>query len=425
MSTLREGQRASRKGRKARAFLALCPLSLVLAGAGCSWDQLNPAGAVPPSAGPQDSVVLRGEGVEEAKPIATGGGGEMAAAREMFRQKEYGRAEKIFHRVAESGVEKKDLWDELFSVRKKRDVSAALAEEARYHEAECCYLQQNYPRAADTYMRLLNDFGAGQYREQACQRLFDIANFWLEDTREQMRLAKEVEEGKRWIVVPAVFHLEKAKPFFDREGRALEVLEAVRYNDISGPLADKALFLLGSVNFFNENYREADHNFTQLVEQHPNSPFAAQATELAIIAKHMSTGGSDYDGRKVAEARALVHKAQMNYPQLTRDPDKREFLERQLVGITMQQAEKDYKTAEFYRRTGKPCPAYFMYEVVRRRYPGTKYADLATERMHELKAKVEQENGGKLPVPPAGGPPPNPAPNPDAPPRLLPDLGQR
>jgi outer membrane protein assembly factor BamD (BamD/ComL family) len=241
-----------------------------------------------------------------------------------------------------------------------------------------------------------------------------------------MRQAKEVKEGKRWFTAPNFVHVDKRKPLLDEEGRALEALEQVRYNDISGPLADKALFLLGSVHFFNENYREADYHFTQLVEQHPNSDFAARATELAIISKHMCTGGSDYDGRKVAEARELVHRAQMSYPELTRSEEKREFLERQLVGITLQQAEKDYKAAEFYRRTGKPCPAYFMYEVVRRRYPGTRYADMATERMLELKSKVDKENGGKLAVPPAGAGAVAPAPQPPAaPPRLLPDLGQR
>src|SRR5262249_18163785 len=174
-------------------------------------------------------------------------------------------------------------------------------------------------------------------------------------------------------------------------GRALEALENARAGDIRGPLSDKALFLSGSVKFFREDYKEADYCFTQLVDYHPNSPLASRAVELAIISKHMSTGGSDYDGRKVAEARLLVDQAVANYPDLA--AQKTAFLERQLFSINMQQADKDFKIAEFYRRTGHPGSAYFYYEIVRRRYPGTCYCERAVNRMLELRTKLEKKHG--------------------------------
>src|SRR5207302_5870120 len=136
------------------------------------------------------------------------------------------------------------------------------------------------------------------------------------DTRTEMQQYKEMEEGKRWFIMPAVFHFEKEKPLLDEEGRALEKLEQVRYNDITGPLADRSLFLAGSVKFFRQDYREADHYFSQLVEMHPNSTLTPQAIELGLICKQMATGGSEYDGRKTAEARILVDTALRNYPGL-------------------------------------------------------------------------------------------------------------
>src|SRR5581483_801852 len=69
----------------------------------------------------------------------------------------------------------------------------------------------------------------------------------------------------------------------------------------------------------------------------------------------------------------------------------------QLGSISFQQAQKDFNTAEFYRRTNHPGSAYFYYEIVRRRYPGTKFADLATERMQEIHRQVE-ESGDKPPT---------------------------
>src|SRR6516225_12458517 len=202
--------------------------------------------------------------------------------------------------------------------------------------------------------------------------------------------------------MPSSFvHIEKEKPLLDEEGRALEQMDQVVMNDFNGRRADEALFLAGSVKFYREDYVEADHYFSQVVEMHPNSRFASQAVELAIISKHMSTSGSDYDGRKVAEARKLVDTALRNYPQLA--AQKNTFLERQLAGINMQQAEKDFKIAEFYRRTGHPGSAFFYYEIVRRRYPGTVFYKEATARQQELRAKLDKAPTAPA-VPPAGQP---------------------
>ncbi len=212
--------------------------------------------------------------------------------------------------------------------------------------------------------------------------------------------AQEKGEHHFFGATPIV-HFESTKPLLDEEGRALEALEHVRYADINGPLADKALFLAGTVKFWREDYRDADSYFSQLVESHPNSQLAPRAVELGIIAKQMGTGGADYDGRKVAEARKLIQAALQNYPSLAQDPEKEKFLTRQMVSCNMQQAEKDFKIAEFYRRTGHPGSAYFYYEIVRRRYPGTKYADDATHRMHEIHADVAKEEQEKVPAVPA------------------------
>jgi outer membrane protein assembly factor BamD (BamD/ComL family) len=98
--------------------------------------------------------------------------------------------------------------------------------------------------------------------------------------------------------------------------------------------------------------------------------------------------GPDYDARKLAEARQLVDTGLRSYPELK---DKKDYLENTLVRINEAQAQKDFNIAEFYRRTKHHGAAYFYYEIVRRRYPGTKWAEQATERMHEVRTEVESE----------------------------------
>ena len=356
---------------------------ILCAASGCAWDGWSLVGgapAAPPA--PADSVVLRAGGRLE-QDVETSP--ELAGAHDLLRHGDYAKAEKLFHRIAEN---------------KKN--AEPIAEEARYYEAECLRCQSKYPKAVDTYHKQLLDWPSGAHREQAVKRMFDIANYWLDDTRTEMRLEREKQEGKRSFIMPASFvHLEKSKPLLDEQGRALEALEEVNVNDMTSPIAAEALFLEGTVKFYNQDYREADRLFSQIVEMHKDCKFAAQAVELSIISKHMSTGGSDYDGRKTDEARHMVQTAMSQYPELA--AQKEEFLKRQLAGINRQQAEKDLKTAEFYRRTGHPGSAYFCYEIVRRRYPGTPFFDKATERMHELKAKMEKSKS-KVVVPPIAPP---------------------
>ena len=300
----------------------------------------------------------------------------MAKAEDMYRQERFSEARREFRSIATSTLN-----------------PPLIAEKARYYEAECLRNERDYSTAVSTYHRLLQDFPAGVYREQCCSRMFDIANYWLDDTRAEMDAVQEKAEGKRWFIMPAVLTFDPTKPTFDVEGHALKTLEIVHYSDITGPNADKALWLAGYVHFYRGSFREADHYLSQLIEHHKESKLRPQAIELAIMAKNNSTGGSWYDGRKSDEARRLIHQAQSNVPELV--AARGDFLDRQLYAINFQQAEKTFNTADFYRRTKHPGSAYFYYDLVRRQYPGTTQAHEAGLRMQELRLELieAQANG--------------------------------
>ena len=357
-------------------FYACCLLC------GCTWDQLNPIKPPPTPPPPVESFVLRNGALSaEPKPREKSVEAELAGAREYFRREDYAKAQKLYHHIANN------------------DKNPAFAvQEALYYEAECLRLQGNLPKAADTYANLLRNHTINPYKDLATQHIYEIATYWLQDTWEQVRESQERREGKRWIVWPRFISFDKRKPFLDREGRAVERLKDVSiYEGRGGPYADKALYLCGYIAWFNEDYVEADQQFSQLTKTFPESPYAPYAIELAIKAKLMSTGGELYDGRRVADARKLVDEA-LRMPDVTEE--KKQSLMKLLACITAHQAEKDYQMAEFFRRTGHPGSAYFYYEIVRRRYPGTDAAERATRRMMEIYAKMAQEQRDKLGPPP-------------------------
>jgi outer membrane protein assembly factor BamD (BamD/ComL family) len=367
---------AARRGLRAAGLIL--PLSLLLTTGCMSGPSLNPFSwkvgssktAVPDA--PADSLVLRGDHLEPEQAAASGkAAAELAGAKELYRRGDYVNAERLFAKIANNTKN-----------------TAQIAEEARYYEADCLRLRSHYPKAADTYKKCLDDFPSGLKHDEANKHMFDIANYWLDETRKAMETAQQQKDGKRWFASSVAFvHWADTKPLLDMEGRAMDLLEYVHINDPVGPLGEKALFYMGSVKFFHEDYKEADHYFSQIPNTRPNSELAPKATELAIIAKQLSTGGPEYDGRKCLEARQMIDMALRNYPTLAEK--KGQFLERQVWAINQQEADRDFRVAEFYKRTGHPGAAYFYFELVRRRYPGTKYAKEAVVRMEEVRHGME------------------------------------
>jgi TolA-binding protein len=358
------------------------------------WDFWKKDDATAAKTQAEDAFVMR-DGQLVAETTGPVLGGDLEGARLLFREKDYDKAEPIFERIADNTKN-----------------TFRILEEARWYEAECYYRQSRYRDAAPVYIQLLNNFPSSKYGEDARQRIFDIANYWLDETRDQMEAAREKREGKRWVVMPLqMVHFEDSKPYLDIEGHALRLLEQVYMTNPRSPLAEKALFMLGSVRFYREDWRDADHYFYQLVLNCPNGKYAAKAAQLSILCKEIDQGGYAYDGRKLQEARELIKKAKIAYPELAQDGDP--FLTKQLMQIHAVEAEKDYEVARYWDRTGHPGAAYFSYEIVCRRYPGTSFAEKSKQRMTELKERVDREKQNTANEAPA------PANEPAPPPRVL------
>jgi outer membrane protein assembly factor BamD (BamD/ComL family) len=291
---------------------------------------------------------------------------KLQEAEDLFTAQQYEKAQTQFRALADN-----------------RGNSAVVAERARFMQAECRYMRGQYPEAADTYHKVLLDFPTGAYRRDCCARVFQICDYWLDDFRDELEKRSGEKGVLRWRPTwPKPW--DRTRPALGQEDRTLANLERVHTHDVTGPTADKAIFWCGYVNFIRGNFQEADQFFSQLVDMHGDSPLRPQAMAFAIQAKNNATGGAAYDGRKCAEALQLVQVAESSVPELANDPAMTEKLTRAKFAIRSQQAEKDFLMAEYYERTGHPGSAVFYYELVRRRYGGTKYSDLASDRQARL-----------------------------------------
>jgi outer membrane protein assembly factor BamD (BamD/ComL family) len=353
-----------RRGRTAVRWAAVGALAL----AGCT----HPRASAPPDR-PAGGVVQVSHSEPPGSPVQHDG---LRAAEDAYRQEQFAKAADLFEDIADDTKNRPEV-----------------AERARYYQGECLRRQGYYPRAVDCYGKLLQDFPAGLYREQAVGQMFLVASEWLQPIRDEIaQLAKPEKDrkSKEWTESIQLVNFDRKLPTVGAEERALQTLEKVYFSDPTGPYADKALFMLGRVHYHRENFKDASRFFQQLAESYDRSPLREEALKLAIIAKNNSTGGPQYDGRDTSEAMRLINAAKATSPALNREQDGK-FLTEQALIVRYQQAEKDFQTAEFYRRTGHPGSAWFYYELVKRRYPGVKpWADQAAARQQELKADLDE-----------------------------------
>jgi tetratricopeptide (TPR) repeat protein len=232
-----------------------------------------------------------GRGKEAVAEPATPAG--VAEARDLFRRGKYEEAAKRFHQ---------------FENELKFPVE--LSQECFFSEAECYRLRKEYPHAADVYAEMLKRFPDTLYREQVLQHVYEIATYWLEDTRAEMKQAREAADGRRPQVVVHLPQWDRSKPTVGQERRALGLLVLVRSADLHGPLADRCLFTQGGVKFYRHEYAAAGHCFEDLADFYPHSALAYPALKYAVLSKVQAHGAL---GRG-EEVRKLVERAQREYP---------------------------------------------------------------------------------------------------------------
>jgi outer membrane protein assembly factor BamD (BamD/ComL family) len=287
---------------------------------------------------------------------------KMAEAEELFADEQYAEAHKRFGPIADNKYN-----------------PGQMVEKARFLEGECCRLQRKLPDAVATYNRYLKDHVGGVYSRQAADRMFAIAEEWRKD------LMPDNSDGvKQASWVPNF--TDPTRPRLDFNGELVKCYENIAEGAPHAECAEKAMFWAGYLHYAKGSYDDADHFFSTLAEHYPDSPLRADAVKYAIDAKNRAVGGPWYDGQKSNEALQLVHNIEASQPEYRRDPDKVEWLTKQKLGIREGQAERDFESAEYYRRTQKYGSAYFYYELVKRRYPGTRWSDLAAKRVDEMKA---------------------------------------
>ncbi|WP_459555121.1 tetratricopeptide repeat protein [Lacunimicrobium album] len=270
-----------------------------------------------------------------------------------------------------------------------------LREEALYLLGEVYYQQKKYPKAQDSYLKLVNDYPTTRYLEQSTRRLFEIAGIWMDlqvTTTGDVVPANYTNDGKasrpkvadgHQTETPSFLNLtDKERPTFDTEGRALESLKSIWLHDPTGPLADDALMLTASYQLRKGRFFEASETYKLLREEYPDSPHAKDAFLLGSHVAQASYLGSSYDSKSLAEAKQLKEASLKIFRDLPED--QRARLQAELVRIDDAIIRRDYDRAVFYLRKGDFESVTLYCSSIINQYPGSVYAEKCKQLLKQL-----------------------------------------
>lgn len=232
-------------------------------------------------------------------------------------------------------------------------------EDAMFYEAESYYHEGRYDKAYYAYEGLLKDYPGTHYLDLAMQREFDIANRFLKGQRRETL-------GVR---------------VFRDAGLGLGIMEKVREHDVNGPLADRSLVYGAAFHYQNGQFEDAGLLYDLLIEHYPKSRYLPQAHLINAEAKRRAYRGALYDGMLLEQSKSLLEAAQRQFPTVTK---RKVEVPKALTWIDIQQAERDYQVAEYYRRVGKNRAAQHCYQLVINDFPETVWARRAQERQQTL-----------------------------------------
>jgi outer membrane protein assembly factor BamD (BamD/ComL family) len=246
---------------------------------------------------------------------------------------------------------------------------SSIEEDALFHLGECYFFLDRYPKANDSYARLIKKYGTTRHLDLVMKRQYATAKFW-----------QELDRAKP-SYLPNLY--DDTRPWWDTEGEALATYESVWLNDPTGPLADDSVMATANAHFLKGRYRDASDYFDQLRTKHPQSEHQYDAHLLGLQSTLRSYQGSGYDGVELVNAEKLISQTLTQFPDKVGEERERLLETRRLVKD--QKAQRDWDVGQHYDKLKYYRAAKFYYDGILKDYPDTQYAGMARQRIEEIK----------------------------------------
>ncbi len=298
---------------------------------------------------------------------AVGLGPDEAIARSAFAQAEVLCANRRYAAAAKAYKTAAQRWPD-----------SALEEDALFMLAECQFLQDQYSRASDTYTNLMKKYNNSRHLDKVMTRRFAIARYW-----------DQIGEKRSMFAFNAT---DKKLPFWDTAGNSVALYESIRLDDPTGPLADDATMATANSYFLRGRYEDAAFHYDLLRKEFPQSEFQPQAHLLGMRSKLLSYQGPMYDDKPLKDAKQLAEQMSVQFGD--RLNGEKEHIRQAQREIEAQLAERQWQRGEYYYQGKFYRAAREYYGAVVKDYPDSRFAQLARDRITELKDQPDQPKNG-------------------------------
>jgi outer membrane assembly lipoprotein YfiO len=199
-----------------------------------------------------------------------------------------------------------------------------------------------------------------------------------------------------------------------RTDEAIEMLFRIQERSPGSPIAEKALKRTADYYFNDSEFDLAADAYESYIRAYPRSADIPQAKLRQAFSNLAQFRGPRFDATPLINARSQFKAIEVQYPELAAESNVPQWIDH----IDADMAKKAYLVAEFYRNTGRPGGAVFMYRYVIQTYPNSTEAKMSQRELSRMPAWALRQA-----PPPPSNPEAAAQPLPAAPPETLPPPG--
>lgn len=251
----------------------------------------------------------------------------------------------------------------------KHWVSSSLEQDAYFMTAESYFFAEDYPKAEDSYVKLIKEYPRTRYQDRVDQRRMEI--------------------GKYWLQFPDKFYnlnfTDKSRPLNDTENHGKRVLEKMLLDSPTGRLADDVVMDIANTEFKRENWNEALDRYRDLITVYTDSPHQFDAHFLGAKSALLAYQGPQYSSEPLEQADKLLKQMVRQFSKQA--SERKEPIAEMLAEVKYRQAERLYDEATYRNNKQEYAAAIVYCDRILDNYSDTPFAEKAQQIIDKAEGK--------------------------------------
>jgi outer membrane protein assembly factor BamD (BamD/ComL family) len=251
----------------------------------------------------------------------------------------------------------------------KHWASSSLEQDAYFMTAESYFFAEDYPKAEDSYVKLIKEYPRTRYQDRVDQRRMEIGNYWLQ--------------------FPDKFYnlnfTDKSRPLNDTENHGKRVLEKMLLDSPTGRLADDVVMDIANTEFKRENWNEALDRYRDLITVYTDSPHQFDAHFLGAKSALLAYQGPQYSSEPLEQADKLLKQMVRQFSKQA--SERKEPIAEMLAEVKYRQAERLYDEATYRNNKQEYAAAIVYCDRILDNYSDTPFAEKAQQIIDNAEGK--------------------------------------